>query len=69
MYGLTSDLVNAALADRQREAGRVALENTVAVHPAVEGRGLRRLTSALTGAVTAVRRGERKPQARPVAAG
>ena len=68
MYGLTSDLVNAALADRQREAGRVALENAVAVHPTVEGRRLRRLTSALAGAVTAVRRGEQKPAARPVAA-
>jgi hypothetical protein len=68
MYGLTSDLVNAALADRQREAGRVALENSVVVRRSGQSWRLRRLTSALVGALTPVRRGERSTAARPVAA-
>ena len=68
MYGLTSDLVNAALADRQREAGRVALENSVVVGRSGHTWRLRRLTSAFVGALTPVRRGERSTAARPVAA-
>lgn len=68
MYGLTSDLVNAALADRQREAGRVALENAVAVRPATQSRRLPRLASVVGGALTAIRRVERRTATRPVAA-
>jgi hypothetical protein len=68
MYGLSSDLVNAALADRQREAGRVALENSVAGRSAGDSWRLLRLKTALAGALTAVRRGERRPATRPVTA-
>ena len=68
MYGLTSDLVNAALADRQREAVRVALENSTAIRPAAESKRVRRLAAGLGDAWTAVRRRERRPLARPVGA-
>ena len=67
MYGLTSELVNAKLADRQREAGRVALENTVAIRPAGENPRQGRLATALGRALAGVRR-ERRPVAHPVVA-
>ena len=67
MYGLTSELVNAKLADRQREAGRVALENTVAIRPAGENPRQGRLATTLGRALAGVRR-ERRPVASPVVA-
>jgi len=70
MYGLTNDLVNAALADRMRQSRRVELENAVAMRAAGNGIGIRRLAAALRGALGGGRRSERTTVARqPVAAG
>ena len=65
MYGLTNDLVNAALAEYEREARRVALEKSAMSARSTDSMRLRRLISALGGALTAARSSEPR-QPRPV---
>jgi hypothetical protein len=65
VYGLTNDLVNAALAEYEREARRVALEKSAMSARSTDSMRLRRLISALGGALTAARSSEPR-QPRPV---
>jgi hypothetical protein len=69
MYGLTSDLVNAALADRRRDAGRIALENAATIRPETNRHSVLRVVGAVRGILTGARRNQRRPARRPVTAG